>query len=344
MVESSNRVVIGTEYVSLAAIGPTTATLVPPALTDNSPTINGMSVVYQAVVMNGTATNGVDFINGSVSTAYSSYVLSEQAGVYSGPVVSINSSAANKNFYVDLTWNPQDGSSAPHYLGSLEVDVLPFPTYKSDFSEIYYNHSSLGNAWSQTYPNVEFYLPTATSVPQIALFGTSFPSPGKLNLGGDFDFGYYLWKNQDVAAALFSRENVDPALHYDLFGWREGRNPSVAFNTNYYLAQNPDVKAAGVDPLVHFEYFGWKEGRNPNAYFNVNFYLSKNPDVKATGIDPLYQYEHYGWKEGRDAGTGVAGGFDTLKYLADNPDVKAAGVNPLDHYLTFGIFEGRSFA
>jgi serralysin len=59
-----------------------------------------------------------------------------------------------------------------------------------------------------------------------------------------------------VAAA-----GVDPLLHYETFGWKEGRDPSAQFDTLKYLAANPDVAAAHVNPLDHFLQFGIREGR-----------------------------------------------------------------------------------
>jgi hypothetical protein len=49
--------------------------------------------------------------------------------------------------------------------------------------------------------------------------------------------------------------------HYDEFGWKENRNPSPNFNTDNYLAANPDVEAANIDPLLHFLQHGAFEGR-----------------------------------------------------------------------------------
>ena len=115
--------------------------------------------------------------------------------------------------------------------------------------------------------------------------------------------------------------------------------PTVAgFDAEYYLLQNPDVRAAGADPLQHFNAFGWREGRNPNAVFDTAGYLSHYADVRAVGINPLQHYEQFGWLEGRDP----SAAFDTLKYIAAYPDIAAAHVNPLDHYLNSGIYEGRS--
>jgi serralysin len=44
-------------------------------------------------------------------------------------------------------------------------------------------------------------------------------------------------------------------------GWTEGRDASTWFDTQGYLAANPDVAAAGMNPLDHFLQFGIYEGR-----------------------------------------------------------------------------------
>jgi hypothetical protein len=58
---------------------------------------------------------------------------------------------------------------------------------------------------------------------------------------------------------------VNPLDHYHDFGWREGRDPSAAFDTKAYLAANPDVAAAQIDPLVHYLQFGAEELRSPQG-------------------------------------------------------------------------------
>jgi hypothetical protein len=53
-----------------------------------------------------------------------------------------------------------------------------------------------------------------------------------------------------------------PAIrHYDAAGWREGRDPSRAFDTATYLSQNPDVAAAQINPLTLYLQVGASEGR-----------------------------------------------------------------------------------
>jgi lipopolysaccharide biosynthesis protein len=75
---------------------------------------------------------------------------------------------------------------------------------------------------------------------------------------GLFDEKWYLEQYSDV-----KRDNWDPILHYILYGWKEGRNPSPEFDTNYYLFSNVDVALSGVNPLIHYILYGRYEGRRP---------------------------------------------------------------------------------
>ena len=154
------------------------------------------------------------------------------------------------------------------------------------------------------------------------------------------------------------------------------------FDAAYYLAQNPDVAAAGMNPYQHYLQYGWQEGRNPSAAFDTRDYQAA---YGVTG-NPLLQYEEYGAAAGRSAIAVPTGGaasdplinaayiyaerpdvaaagldaavwwnttgwkqgvnpdadFDTRYYLAQNPDVAAAGVNPLQHFEQYGWQEGRA--
>jgi len=73
------------------------------------------------------------------------------------------------------------------------------------------------------------------------------------------------------------------------------------FDTAGYLAHYADVRAAGIDPLQHYELFGWREGRDPSASFDTQGYLAANPDVAAAGVNPLDHYLMFGIYEGRVA-------------------------------------------
>lgn len=102
-----------------------------------------------------------------------------------------------------------------------------------------------------------------------------------------------------VPAGLAGQQQA--SWSYDATGWRQGLNPDALFDTTFYLAQNPDVRAAGIDPLKHYEAHGWREGRDPSLLFSNGKYLAANPDVQAIGAQPLLHYMQYGQYEGRVA-------------------------------------------
>lgn len=74
---------------------------------------------------------------------------------------------------------------------------------------------------------------------------------------------------------------------------------SRLFDSEWYLAQNPDVAQAKMDPAIHYLHFGGFEGRNPSPNFSSAWYLDRYNDVKQAGINPLVHYLRYGRKEGR---------------------------------------------
>jgi serralysin len=113
------------------------------------------------------------------------------------------------------------------------------------------------------------------------------------------------------------------------------------FDTLLYLRNNLDVYAAGVDARAHYRGWGWREGRDPNAFFDTDGYLAANPDVAQATLtwleNPLEHYRNWGWHEGRDPSPS----FEVTRYLEAYADVRAAGLDPLEHYLRWGFYEGR---
>jgi hypothetical protein len=63
----------------------------------------------------------------------------------------------------------------------------------------------------------------------------------------------------------FKAAGINPLDHYNQFGWHEGRDPSVAFDTTDYLSHYADVANAHVNPLSHFLANGIHEGRSAFA-------------------------------------------------------------------------------
>lgn len=103
---------------------------------------------------------------------------------------------------------------------------------------------------------------------------------------------------------------------------------SGLFDSDWYLEQYTDVRAAGVNPLIHYLRHGAAEGRDPNPLFDSDWYLDRYPDVRAAGANPLMHYLRHGAREGRDP----CESFSSRDYLANNPDIAARGINPLAHY------------
>lgn len=71
------------------------------------------------------------------------------------------------------------------------------------------------------------------------------------------------------------------------------------FCKRWYLRTYPDVAKAKMNPAKHYLLHGWKEGRKPGPSFDPCFYLENNPDVKKAGVNPLLHYEKHGKYEGR---------------------------------------------
>lgn len=74
---------------------------------------------------------------------------------------------------------------------------------------------------------------------------------------------------------------------------------SPLFDRNWYLSVYPDVKRNGVDPAYHYTVYGWREGRDPSKWFSTDEYFLLNPDVRTAEMCPLYHYEKCGRAEGR---------------------------------------------
>ncbi|MBY5924890.1 MULTISPECIES: class I SAM-dependent methyltransferase [unclassified Halomonas] len=74
---------------------------------------------------------------------------------------------------------------------------------------------------------------------------------------------------------------------------------SGLFDSQWYLAQNPDVKDSGIPAIEHFVRFGGQEGRSPSERFDTQWYLNEYPDVVDSNINPLVHYLRFGRQEQR---------------------------------------------
>lgn len=138
-----------------------------------------------------------------------------------------------------------------------------------------------------------------------------------------FDEAHYLEQLARYAAPT----PQDPWGHYIAVGWRFGLDPHPAFDTAYYLRNNPDVAAAGMEPLAHYISSGAAEGRAPHPLFTA-------PELKGVpeGVTPLEHYLTAGWREGADPGPD----FSTNAYRRAYADLLDESECPLLHYLREG--------
>ncbi len=138
------------------------------------------------------------------------------------------------------------------------------------------------------------------------------------------------------------------------------------FNAAYYLAQNPDVAAAGVDAEAHYREFGAREAfvdgaatRAPAPWFDIQYYLAQNPDVlAAVAGNVAAAFDHF-TQHGIGEGRAPSADYDFSDaqwsdYAAANADLLTAfGITDPDnmtdaqqaalanHYFQYGYAENR---
>jgi hypothetical protein len=130
----------------------------------------------------------------------------------------------------------------------------------------------------------------------------------------------------------------DPARQ-DRAGKEDLDRMRAPFDAAWYLAQNPDVAAAGFDARMHFDASGRAEGRLPcdehrliaeSGLFDANYYLIRSADVLDSGQDPIAHFVRAGAPEGRKPNLY----FETLWYRETH---RPPGYgSPLAHYIVQG--------
>ena len=60
------------------------------------------------------------------------------------------------------------------------------------------------------------------------------------------------------------------------------------FDAEAYLQKYPDVAEKNIDPYIHYCIWGWWKGCNPNDNFDIVEYLKEHPDVLWEGKEPYF--------------------------------------------------------
>ena len=67
----------------------------------------------------------------------------------------------------------------------------------------------------------------------------------------------------------------------------ERRRLFQAFDSEFYLDQNPELRDRSVDPFVHYMTAGWRECRDPSPDFQTLDYLLTHRDILQSGANPF---------------------------------------------------------
>ncbi len=146
-----------------------------------------------------------------------------------------------------------------------------------------------------------------------------------------FDPPFYCRKYADAA-----QYTLDPRAAYKHFfkvGLAENRQPSIYFDTEFYLDKAPGLRELGLNPLSHYFMFGFHEKKSPSPLFDAGFYAKTYGDV--AGIDPFGHYLRTQKLEDRQPCSWFDPVFYRQTYLGGYKDT-----SPLQHFLENGLREG----
>lgn len=111
---------------------------------------------------------------------------------------------------------------------------------------------------------------------------------------------FYLRRNPDVAAA--GVDPWRHFLEFGWREGRSPSPKFTVFDPGYMALTRPNEVPGGVDPWPWFLEEGWRLAVNPSPDFDTARYLAENPDVAAAGVNPLVHYLLHGMTEGRPTG------------------------------------------
>lgn len=176
----------------------------------------------------------------------------------------------------------------------------------------------------------------------------------KMQAAFDPDFYRYCQPDRAVLSdeAMFKK--------YVETDWKNGADPNAEFSTRLYLANNPDVAAAGINPFYHYVSIGKREQRL--AF--ISQWNSNEGGITASGhldmLLPEMDLEYlrvqlpetvaelsdravvsYFIENGRDGSLRPTEHFNVSNYINRYPDVAAGRQNGFVHFIVHGRAEGR---
>jgi GT2 family glycosyltransferase/ubiquinone/menaquinone biosynthesis C-methylase UbiE len=143
----------------------------------------------------------------------------------------------------------------------------------------------------------------------------------------------------------FSHGQLRPTLSSPAVPRRKRRSEwdavaqSGLFDSEWYLAHNPDVANAGVPAFDHFMIHGIAEYRDPGPLFSSGWYsIQMQRHDLSLELPPLLHYLSIG----RVRHLSPHPLFDPRYYLASYKDIAESGIDPLQHFLMHGAAEWRN--
>lgn len=136
---------------------------------------------------------------------------------------------------------------------------------------------------------------------------------------GLFDPDYYSFTYLEA-----KQEAFDTFLHYMLYGWKLGYNPSARFNTKWYLKNND---CCG-NPLAHC-LDAMEAGCKPDTFPFLLEFPDLDDDIRHQACDIIvWELDKLGW-------------FDGEWYKENYSDLEASSIDPQEHYHNNGCIENR---
>ncbi|MBC6402330.1 MAG: glycosyltransferase [Hyphomonadaceae bacterium] len=158
------------------------------------------------------------------------------------------------------------------------------------------------------------------------------------------------------------------ARHYLVQGAKNNFDPVPYFSAEYYLSRYADVAESEIDPFIHYLLFGRNEGRlaHPNPNAKTWEILRKTENLQQHAIleqiriiRPEFDQKYYQKRRGqkfdsveaaiRDylifgevAGLPPNRDFDPEFYFSVNPDIARSGISGFVHYVSHGHEEKRA--
>nr|WP_256490385.1 glycosyltransferase [Ideonella oryzae] len=122
------------------------------------------------------------------------------------------------------------------------------------------------------------------------------------------------------------RQGVNRLLHFGLCAHFAGFSPSPWFDAEYYLRSYPDVGRSAIDALVHFQRWGWREGRSPLPGLDMRRLLNGRPELRMLKGGVLSVFASGELAQMLHAGDARARPGSTARTAPAGPDLREAAV------------------